>query len=201
MWRLLQSYGLGTRAIALIAFLMIAALTLYYRFPNIHVDAIATILGLGIGIPGLLISVRLIFEAKSASVAARAAALATSRELESLEAYRRSAIAIGDLERLKTSLLNRQWPEARSELASILSQLRTVMNGGLEIEEQDEEGLGLSIKAFEIVEGRLADAIIKDQEPLNASGLVRSITKQLGFLSGFSGRLRKLTKKDDTYDG
>jgi hypothetical protein len=201
VWRVLQSHGLGAQRITAIAVLTVVVLVLYFIFPRAHVDAVATILALGVGIPALLLSIKLVLEAKTASEAARDAALITARGLESLEAYRRTFIAIEDLDRLKSSLIKQKWQESRAELSSILSQLRSIIHGGLDLNESDAEGLAAAIKAFEIVEGRLADAILKEQEPQNASGLFRSIIKHLGFLSAFSGRLRKMTKKDDNYDG
>ncbi len=118
-----------------------------------------------------------------------------SRELESLDAYRRSSIAIGDLDRLKAALLKREWKESRIELSSVLGQLRSIMNGGLALKAEDAEGLAAAIRSFEAVEGRIAEAIFKDQDPQNAVGLFRSVAKQMGFLSSFAGKVRRFSKK------
>lgn len=197
VWRSLRAYGLGPRAIGIIAVFAIAAITMYFRYPGLHVDAVATILGLAIGIPGLVISIRLVLAAKSASEAAREAAEMASRELESLDAYRRSSIAIGDLDHLKTALLKREWKESRIELSSVLGHLRSIIDSGLALEAEDAEGLAAAIKSFDAVEGRIAEAILKEQEPQNVVGLFRSVAKQMAFLSSFAGKVRRFSKKDD----
>lgn len=200
VWETLGRYGLGARNIGLVALMSGVVLVLYYKFPDIHVDAVATILGVGIAIPGLLISIRLLLDAKSASDAARDAAVRTSRELESLEAYRRSTVAIGDIDRLKASLIKRDWVESRSLIAAVLAQLRSVRDGGLALAKLETDGLDAAIKAFEAGEIRLAAALLNAQELQNSTVLFKSLMRHVSFLSELSGRLRRIHRNGDDHD-